>query len=317
MTNTIEAAKALTFGTELEYTNISRERAARAIHTVVGGTVRYTGGSYDEWTVIAPDGRHWKAISDGSLTDRATSAEVVTPLLKWDDLETLQAVVRALRHAGAKTPDCTSQHVHVGIADFDARQIANIARIFYKQEELILKAAGTLERRLQHYTRRTDRAFIERLEKAKPTTRDALNRAWFGYANPPPRTTTGPLPRHQPQQCVADGHGRIPAFQRHDPRWRGQGPHSALPRDCGESQDRGLRLHQKPAPLQPGKRQVRPPGFPPPPRPHRSGIQEHPDAPHEADARFLRLEERQTGRPVKQNGGAGKPALRNQHGLRQ
>ncbi len=186
MTNTIETAKGLTFGTELEYTNISRERAARAIHTVVGGTVRYTGGSYDEWTVVAPDGRHWKAISDGSLTDRATSAEVVTPILKWDDLETLQAVVRALRHAGAKTPDCTSQHVHIGIADFNARQIANIARIFYKQEELILKAAGTLERRLQHYTRRTDRAFIERLERAKPTTREALNEAWFGYRNPTP-----------------------------------------------------------------------------------------------------------------------------------
>ena len=111
---------------------------------------------------------------------------MVTPILKWDDLETLQAVVRALRQAGAKTPSCTSQHVHVGIADFDARQIANIARIFYKQEELILKAAGTLERRLEHYTRRTDRAFIARLEQAKPTTREALNRAWFGYSNPHP-----------------------------------------------------------------------------------------------------------------------------------
>ena len=31
MTNTIQTAKALTFGTELEYTNISRERAAKAI----------------------------------------------------------------------------------------------------------------------------------------------------------------------------------------------------------------------------------------------------------------------------------------------
>ena len=59
-----------------------------------------------EWKVIAPDGRHWKAISDGSLDSRATSAEVVTPILRWDDLETLQAVVRALRHAGAKTPEC-------------------------------------------------------------------------------------------------------------------------------------------------------------------------------------------------------------------
>ncbi|MBR6899650.1 MAG: hypothetical protein IKN29_05090, partial [Bacteroidales bacterium] len=29
-----------------------------------------------------------------------------------------------------------------------------------------------------------DRAFIDRLERAKPTTREALNEAWFGYRNP-------------------------------------------------------------------------------------------------------------------------------------
>ena len=121
MTNTIQTAKELTFGTELEYTNISRERAVKAIHNVVGGTIRYSRGAYDEWTVIAPDGRHWKAVSDGSLGSRATSAEVVTPILKWDDMETLQAVVRELRKAGAKTPECTSQHVHIGVRDFNAR----------------------------------------------------------------------------------------------------------------------------------------------------------------------------------------------------
>ncbi len=187
MTNKImETAKGLTFGTELEYTNISRERAAKAIQSVVGGTVRYSGGSYDEWTVVAPDGRHWKAVSDGSLGSRATSAEVVTPILRWEDMETLQAVVRELRKAGAKTPECTSQHVHIGVGDFTARQIANFARIWYKQEELILKAVGTLPSRLSHYTRPTDREFIARLEKAKPTTKEALNKAWFGYTNPHP-----------------------------------------------------------------------------------------------------------------------------------
>lgn len=184
--NTMATAKELSFGTELEYTGISRERAAKAIHSVVGGSVRYTGGGYDAWTVFAPDGREWKAVSDGSLGSRATSAEVVTPILTWADIETLQAVVRELRKAGAKTPECTSQHVHVGVSEFSARQIANLARIFYKQEELILKAAGTLQRRINNYTRRTDRSFIERLEAAKPQSRETLNRAWFGYENPNP-----------------------------------------------------------------------------------------------------------------------------------
>lgn len=186
MNETIEKMKELTFGTELEYTGISRERAAKAIHAVVGGTIRYAGQSYDAWQVTAPDGRIWQAVADGSLGSRATSAEVVTPILKYDDLETLQAVVRELRKAGAKATEVTSQHVHVGIGDFSATQIANLARIFYKQEELLLKAVGTWAHRLGHYTRRTDRTFIERMEKAKPKTRETLNKAWFGYENPNP-----------------------------------------------------------------------------------------------------------------------------------
>ena len=182
----LDTAKTLGFGTELEYTNISREGAARAIQSVVGGRISHTGGSYDAWTVTAPDGRKWKAVSDGSLGSRTTSAEVVTPILHWNDFDTLQEMVRALRRAGAKTPACTSQHVHVGVEDFTAAQIANFARIWYKQEKLLLKAIGTLPSRLAHYTKPTDREFIDRLEKMKPQTREQLNIAWYGYANPHP-----------------------------------------------------------------------------------------------------------------------------------
>jgi len=111
---------------------------------------------------------------------------VVTPILKYADIETLQEVVRALRRAGAKaTPTC-SQHLHLGLEKFSPEQIANFVKMFYKQEELILKALGTSEARLANYTRRTDPEFIERLTSRKPHTDGELNQAWFGYSNPNP-----------------------------------------------------------------------------------------------------------------------------------
>ena len=186
MTNTIETIKTLTFGTELEYTHISRQRAAQAIQSVIGGSIRYEGGSYDTWAVDAPDGRTWKAVSDGSLGDRATTAEVVSPILRYEDMDNLQEIVRVLRKAGAETPECTSQHVHIGVIDWTPRQIANLARIYYKQEVLIMKAVGTLPNRMARYTKPTDREFIDRLEAAKPTTKDELNKAWFGSYTPNP-----------------------------------------------------------------------------------------------------------------------------------
>ncbi len=180
----MEDAKQRGFGVEMEYTHISREKAAKAIHSVVGGQIRYAGGSYDAWEVTdLATNRIWKCVSDASLGDRATTCEVVSPILKWDDFETLQEVVRALRKAKAKATPETAVHIHVDVRDFTGKQLANLARIHYKQEELILKAVGTWEHRLNTYCKRTDKAFIERLEKSKPKTNIDLNKAWFGYEN--------------------------------------------------------------------------------------------------------------------------------------
>ena len=173
----LQTFKSLTFGTELEYENITRRKMAEAIQSVVGGRIDYQGGPHDTIAVIDAEGRAWKAMSDGSLRG---GAEFVTPILKWENIELLQAIIRAIRHAGAKTPATTSQHVHVGVEGWTAEQLTNLVRIHYKQEKLIHKSAGTLETRLQHYTRPTDRDFVERILSRKPHTLDELNEAWFG-----------------------------------------------------------------------------------------------------------------------------------------
>jgi hypothetical protein len=136
----------MTFGTELEYEQITRRRMAEAIQSVVGGTIA-EGGPHNAITVTDPEGRRWQAMSDGSLRN---GAEFVTPVLRWENIELLQAVIRAIRHAGAKTPATTSQHVHVGVEGWTAEQLTNLVRIHYKQEKLIHKAFGTLESRLSH-----------------------------------------------------------------------------------------------------------------------------------------------------------------------
>ena len=73
---------------------------AEAIQSVIGGTIA-EGSPHNAITVTDPEGRRWQAMSDGSLRN---GAEFVTPVLKWENIELLQAVIRAIRHAGAKTP---------------------------------------------------------------------------------------------------------------------------------------------------------------------------------------------------------------------
>lgn len=182
MNQKLETIKSLHLGIENEFEQISRQRMADAIQSVVGGHQTY-GGPHNAISVVAPDGREWKAMNDGSLRN---GAEFVTPILGWDDLPTYQECIRAIRRAGAKTPETTSQHVHVGAADMTPQQITNLVRSFYKQEVLIHKAFGTLESRLQRYTRPMDRIFVDRIIARKPRTMRELNEAWFGTYTPNP-----------------------------------------------------------------------------------------------------------------------------------
>ncbi len=190
MTNTNTASapetmtmKTLRFGCELETVGLQREKAAQAIQSVVGGTVRYAGTSYDTWECVAADGRIWKAMADASLGDRTYSAEIVSPILHYSDMETLQEVVRAVRRAGAGvSPEC-GIHCHVDLSRFDAAAIARLAKSWRKQEELFMHALGVARHRRASFCKEVDSAFIERLERDKPRTMEDLNRAWYGYSN--------------------------------------------------------------------------------------------------------------------------------------
>ena len=183
MTVTEAEMMSRTFGCELEYEGISQATAAKAVADAVGGTTRYEGTHLSNWVVTMPDGRNWQVVSDGSLNG---GAEVVTPILKTSDLDLLQKVVRALRRKGAKANARTGLHIHVGAADLEPKQIKNLVKTFYKQEKLILKAAGTLPNRIARYTREVDHGFVEKICKMQNPTMEKINAAWFGTYTPNP-----------------------------------------------------------------------------------------------------------------------------------
>lgn len=178
---TIERIAGMTYGIEIEYTGACRGKIAKAIEQELGGTARYEGRHLDNWVVTQPDGRKWQVESDASVTGSYDNngGEVVTPILTLADMETLQKVIRAMRKAGAKVDGSCGSHVHVGAKDMNARQIQNLVKVFYKQEGLILKACGVQQRRLDRYTHRTDRSFIEKIAAMKNPTMEKIGDAFY------------------------------------------------------------------------------------------------------------------------------------------
>jgi hypothetical protein len=183
--------RALRYGVEVETVGQTRATVAQAIQSVVGGTVQHVGypACYDPYEVTAADGRSWRVVADSSLSSVPAElrAEVVTPILTYADLPLLQEVIRALRQAGARTCPQAGMHVHVGAERFTGKALANLAKLVYKQEPLILMALGVSPDRLARYTKPLDPAFIARLTRSHPRSTDAVNRLWYGQYTAAPQ----------------------------------------------------------------------------------------------------------------------------------
>ena len=178
----------LRYGVEVETIKRRRRDVAGAIQSVVGGEVTHAGGSYDAWQTCDEQGRVWKVVADASLTSVAPElrAEVVSPVLNYGDLKTLQEVIRAIRECGAIVDEKCGMHVHVDASTFDGRTLANLAKMIHKQEELILTALGVSESRMCQYTKPMSKDFIARIESSRPKTKEQMNRIWYGYQNNQP-----------------------------------------------------------------------------------------------------------------------------------
>ena len=82
------------FGIEIEFTGITREKAAKIAAEHLGGTITSEYDHFDTKKITTPDGRVWKFMSDASIVCRRKengrkveagkdySVELVSPILR-------------------------------------------------------------------------------------------------------------------------------------------------------------------------------------------------------------------------------------------
>ena len=185
--------KSLNFGVEIEFTGITRSKAANIVSLVLASSSYFIGGSYDAYGAKDNQGREWKVMKDSSIAAERKfkngnrqaagwdyKCELVTPILQYGDIETLQVIIRELRHNGAVTNNSCGIHIHVGAETFTPAHLTNLCRIFYSQEDLIYKAIQCdSAHRNMHYCKKTDGGLIEALKKHNKTKSD-IHYAWYG-----------------------------------------------------------------------------------------------------------------------------------------
>lgn len=181
----IENMKKQTIGVEIEMSGIRRDTAAKLAANYFG-TGRYKDtayiNGYSTWSAWDAQGREWKFQKDVSIQaySEAYKCEMVTPILTYDDIETLQELVRIMRRAGAKSYASLmcGVHIHIGAKGHTPQSLRNLANIMASKETLIRKAInfGMIRDR---YVKISNPKFIERLNREKPKTMEALSDCWY------------------------------------------------------------------------------------------------------------------------------------------
>ena len=175
------------FGIEIEMTGITRAAAAQVIAGHFGTSATHVGGIYDAFAVRDGDNRQWKVVSDSSIrresrrgrsTNASYAVEFVSPICKYEDIETIQELIRKLRSSGAKVNDSCGIHIHVDASTHDVKTLRNIVNIMAAKEDLLYKTLKVDVHR-EHYCAKADTRFLDELNAKRPSSMSDFEHIWY------------------------------------------------------------------------------------------------------------------------------------------
>ena len=172
-------------------TGVTREQAAKVAAEYFETASHYDGTCYDAYSALDSQGRKWKFMSDSSITAQKKSGrqivsapneyrtEMVSPICCWEDIQTVQELIRKLREAGAITNGSCGIHVHIDASPFDANTLRNITNIMAAKEDMIYKALQVTVDRQHRWCKPVESRFLEELNRRRPKTLDQVSSIWY------------------------------------------------------------------------------------------------------------------------------------------
>lgn len=198
MCDAIEAmTKNQKFGVEVEMTGLTRETVARIVAEHFNTT--YSRASYNVYQtreINDNEGRIWKVMRDSSISPERNDGtrftdldeykvEMVTPPLRYEDIETLQEIIREIKAAGGKVNSSCGIHIHVDGANHNMESLRRLVNLFVKRQDLIYEALNIGSRAYQWCLKMKPELFNE-MKKNKVNTRYEFESIWYSNKNDTP-----------------------------------------------------------------------------------------------------------------------------------
>ncbi len=180
------------FGIEVEFTGITRTKAAEIVANHFNSTATCEGDYYDKRVILDDKSRKWIVMYDGSINplkkDNGSKihasdlykCELVTPVLTYrEDIESLQELIRELRKSGAFVDEGSCGiHIHLDGADHTPRSIRNFINIIASKNDLLYKSLQIGSARTR-WCKKMDTQLVETINRKKPATFSQIENIWY------------------------------------------------------------------------------------------------------------------------------------------
>lgn len=186
--NNAEAFKNRAFGIEIEFTGVTRYRAARVIAKEFNSVVERHSTKKVNYKVEDSRGRIWKVICDASIESVNTNGspasesykcELVSPICDYSDIETIQRIVRGLREIGMKVNDSCGIHIHVDFDEMNASGIRNLINLMGYCENVLYSQLNVPFARQDRWCRCTDEELISYINKKRTLYSKNIMNKWY------------------------------------------------------------------------------------------------------------------------------------------
>ena len=184
------------FGVEVEMTGLTRAAVADIIADFFGTSA--SEPSYDCYhtrKIYDHKSRVWKVMRDGSIIAEVNDGseeytmtldkykvEIVTPPLKYEDIEILQEIIRKIRAAGGKVNSSCGIHVHVDGANHTMESLRRLVNLFVGRQDLIYEALNIGERE-NRWCQKMNPELLKEMKKQKVNSYDRFEKIWYSNKN--------------------------------------------------------------------------------------------------------------------------------------
>lgn len=187
-----ELLKKQKFGVEVEFTGITRTMAAEAVAEILGSHA--TGPDrtcYRTYTIRDSKRRIWKVMRDSSICPVRKAGrelmdeyrvEFVTPPLNYEDIETLQSIIRKFKELGGVPHSSCGIHIHVDGANHTATSLRRLVNFFFSRQEIIYDALAVGNRK-DRWCRPVCKDLLDTMKKEKDLDTRKVEEIWYSSAN--------------------------------------------------------------------------------------------------------------------------------------